>query len=446
MYREAERRILAEINKKPYGSAREYTRRLRRQIASILNDLHLDNERWSMEAIQAMYEIGRKRTYRTVKQEYRKKGRKPPELPSKSVDQEAAVEWKRAQYLADTEKAIASTRQKLNRIITGALAAVLFTGSVYSEQAKSVNDTVKKAVAEHGVSISDRNTNLTDYAQTAAESIEHDLYNEAVIDLSKRLSGGLIHISEHYGSCPLCAPYQGIVYSTEPGNPYYPYLYDTPFQEAYGNFHPRCRHVATLWIEELKSENELVEMRRKSNRSFDIGGKGWTKEETEKARRSLEAYRERQRKNRRVYDDRKQYARYKAVLGDDAPRSFAGFRRMKGTNGETWENLKREYRRVNRERNIINEARTENGRHSGKYADAASWSDASLKKAARSYKKQVDLHSEKIATPSKYDTGWDRKSEEQKQGLLRKWGKDKERNDELRIIMEGILKDRGKQL
>ena len=186
---------------------------------------------------------------------------------------------------------------------------------------------------------------MASYGETAAESAEHDMYNTAAINLSRELSGGLVHVSEHWGSCPLCAPYQGLVYSTEPGNPYYPYLYDTPYSEAYGNFHPHCRHVVTLYVEELQNPEEIAAMREKSNRSTEIGGEGWTKEETEKAKRSLEAYRTRQTRNRRIYEDRKQFARYQAVLGDKAPKSFAGFRRSKLADGKAWKELQAEYRK-----------------------------------------------------------------------------------------------------
>lgn len=303
----------------------------------------MDNETWSEEAIPAMYASGRKRAYNTARQEYGSKDREPPELPQESLDEIIDIESKRSQYAVDTGKAITDTKQRLDHVITGAFAAAILVGGIYSRQTRAVNETVKEDVAAHGVSFD--GGSLASYGEAAAESVEHDMYNTATINLSRELSGGLVHVSEHWGSCPLCAPYQGLVYSTDPSDPHYPYLYDTPYSEAYGNFHPRCRHVVTLYIEELQSPEEVAAMREKSNRSTEIGGEGWTKEETKKAKRSLEAYRTRQTRNRGVYDDRKQFARYQAVLGDKAPKSFAGFRRSKLADGKAWRELQTEYRK-----------------------------------------------------------------------------------------------------
>lgn len=337
-YREAEQRILDEINKQPRGSAREYAQKLRARVAAILDGLYTANERWSAQAIPTMYANGRQKVYNAVRKEYQDNDREPPELPETSVEEEIDVESKRSQYVADTGHAITETRQRLDRIITGAFAAAVLTGGIYARQTRVVRDAVQDEVAQNRML-------LADYAQTAAESIEHDMYNTSAIHLSRELSSGLVHVSEHWGSCPLCAPYQGLVYSTDPSNPHYPYLYDTPYSEAYGNFHPRCRHVVTLYIEALQSPEEVAAMQKKSSRSTEIGGEGWTKAETERAKRSLEAYRSRQTRNRRVYDDRKQYARYKTVLGDKAPKSFAGFRRSKLADGKAWEKLQAEYRK-----------------------------------------------------------------------------------------------------
>ena len=47
-----------------------------------------------------------------------------------------------------------------------------------------------------------------------------------------------------------------------------------------------------------------------------------------------------------------------------------------------------------------------------------------LQKSIRSLEKQIRIHQDKIASPSKYDKGWDAKTEIQKQGLLNKWQKE----------------------
>lgn len=94
----------------------------------------------------------------------------------------------------------------------------------------------------------------------------------------------------------------------------------------------------------MQTPNELGIMKEYSNRSFEIGGQGWTREQTQRAFDGLEAYRARQRCNRQVYIDRRQFERYRQRLGDKAPQSFSAFRRIKAANGARWERLQSEYR------------------------------------------------------------------------------------------------------
>ena len=49
---------------------------------------------------------------------------------------------------------------------------------------------------------------------------------------------------------------------------------------------------------------------------------------------------------------------------------------------------------------------------------------ASLKRAIRKYKKNIQEHTDKISNPSKYVDAWDSKTDVQKQGLIRHWEKE----------------------
>lgn len=54
-----------------------------------------------------------------------------------------------------------------------------------------------------------------------------------------------------------------------------------------------------------------------------------------------------QARNRRLYEDQKQYERYRLVLGDDAPKTFSVFRRVKAAGGERWREIQQQYKRLN---------------------------------------------------------------------------------------------------
>lgn len=81
-------------------------------------------------------------------------------------------------------------------------------------------------------------------------------------------------------------------------------------------------------------------------------------------------------------------------------------------------------------------------RHAGVYRDAVNKSKPRLLKSIKSHEEQVQLHADKIAHPEKYDTGWSSKSEQEKEGLLRKWRKDMQRNAEQAAIEKETLKER----
>ncbi len=81
-------------------------------------------------------------------------------------------------------------------------------------------------------------------------------------------------------------------------------------------------------------------------------------------------------------------------------------------------------------------------RHKGVYADAMRHKQRTLEKSISSHTAQVMEHADKIAHPEKYDIGWGEKDERQRDGLLKKWGKDLQRNAEQAEIEIEVWKER----
>ena len=162
----------------------------------------------------------------------------------------------------------------------------------------------------------------------------------------------LYKISSHSTTCPLCAPYEGRVYSRSGADPDFP-----PLAAAFGkvdpdgpndlsnswlNIHPNCLHVLLPWTDAGMSEAEVAELKRKS--SFvtnppDIDPR------TEKQRRR---YREQQQARRRELDTYKQWERYRLALGDKLPKRWETFARHKKANDEVYQKWRREYRLFNK--------------------------------------------------------------------------------------------------
>ena len=81
-------------------------------------------------------------------------------------------------------------------------------------------------------------------------------------------------------------------------------------------------------------------------------------------------------------------------------------------------------------------------RNRGVYADAIKKRQKNLEKSIASHTAQVEEHARKVKNPDKYDTGWSEKDDRQKQGLLKKWGKDLQRNAEQAEIEIEVWKER----
>lgn len=140
-------------------------------------------------------------------------------------------------------------------------------------------------------------------------------------------------MTTHYPTCEICAPLQGRVYSISGKDKRFPPL-SQAFKNGYHNVHPNCRHSVHAWIEDLQDPEELQQ-------ALDDGGKPFEDLRPEEEKK---LYNEQQSQNRRARDDRRQYERYKERLGEDAPKTFSAFRRMKKAGGAPWGVLEAQYK------------------------------------------------------------------------------------------------------
>ena len=97
---------------------------------------------------------------------------------------------------------------------------------------------------------------------------------------------------------------------------------------------------------------------------------------------------------------------------------------------------------VNVDSSKVYQAAKDGVRHSGVYRDALNKSKQRLQKSIKSHEEQVVLHADKIANPEKYDKNWNSKTQQEKDGLLKKWRKDMQRNAEQAAIEKEVFKER----
>ena len=354
-YKKAQEEITAEVEKNPKGTEAEYKEKLLAKITIILSALYVFTEKWSEENIPRLYEDGLVDSYAAIDREYKAAKKDTPNFGGWTIVDDVASNNAKTNFNAYLTNAINSTRQHMETEIQQAAMAATEQAIAKGQSTRIMQDNLIEMLKSKGIESVSYVRNgktcymqLDAYAELVAKTTEHEIRNTANINLGARIGNDLVKMSEHWGSCPICAPYQGRVYSVSGADTRYPYLYSTPWSSTYQNFHPRCRHVITQWIEGLHTPEENKKMQEYSGRSFEIGGEGWTKAQTKAANESLASYRQREDRIRSLYTDRKQYERYQAVLGDDAPKTFSAFRRMKTADSERWKFTELDYRRRNK--------------------------------------------------------------------------------------------------
>lgn len=174
------------------------------------------------------------------------------------------------------------------------------------------------------------------YANMVARSTTREAGNIARENQLIENGYDLVEMSTHYPTCEICAPLQGRVYSISGDDPRFPPL-SVAFSSGYHNVHPNCRHVIVPFIESLQTPEELEAATVKSNQPM----------KDTRSRQEVELYKNQQAQHRQARQDLYQYERYKARLGDHAPKGYVAFRRMKNTAGANWERLEKTYRAAN---------------------------------------------------------------------------------------------------
>lgn len=162
----------------------------------------------------------------------------------------------------------------------------------------------------------------------------------------------LYQISSHSTACPLCAPYEGRVYSKSGTDPDFP-----PLAAAFGkvdpsgpddlantwlNIHPNCRHVLLPWTPAGRTPEEIQKIK-----DFSSPEKNPFTHDP-RSKKQIAAYRKKEAARAKWLRMYKQWEDYRVTLGDKVPKTYQTFERHKLANDDKYKEWERLYREANK--------------------------------------------------------------------------------------------------
>lgn len=357
IYEQTEKRLFAIIQKKgAFASAAVYERSLLQQVQKELNRLKANSAKTVDELVIENYQS----SLNELIEDLKKIGAPidtditPAQLAMSKLNTRQ-IELIARNATGDFNKAIniigRRTQDMIRTVTLEATAQKLSTGQTVRQMQKSLTEIFK---AQNVFSVPYKNgasMPIKKYAEMTARSTTAETQNKAQTTQATEWGYDLVEMTSHSPTCPICAMYQGRVYAitkeaangkykAPDGTPLmFPYLYDTAFAKGYETIHPNCRHRIAIFPARAYKKEELLKFSQKSTAPFED-----TRTDAE-----CKAYAEQQAEKRRRNENRKQYERIKAVLPNDAPKSFAGFVRMKQANSEKYQELMSDYRYIMRQ-------------------------------------------------------------------------------------------------
>lgn len=162
----------------------------------------------------------------------------------------------------------------------------------------------------------------------------------------------LFKVNSTSTACPLCAPYEGRVYSKSGTDPDFPPLAsafgkvdaDGPdtLANTYLNIHPNCQHSLSPWTPAGRSEEEIQKIKDFSNPKTNP----FTRDpRTEK---QIKAYRRKEQARAEWLNNYRQWERYRMTLGDKVPKTYATFEKHKRADDDKFKAWEKLYREENR--------------------------------------------------------------------------------------------------
>ena len=234
--------------------------------------------------------------------------------------------------------------QVLRNAALEAVAAQEATGAAWTIAQKQMSaDLMGKGITAF-VDKAGRKWSLTDYCNMAVRTTARQAEVASVITADDHDLWQIVKIGS---TCPVCAVYEGRVYSKSGTNPDYPPLASAfgkidpaggnNLENTYLNIHPNCLHSLIKYTTIGKTEKQI--QRDKDFSSFEKN----PLTHDPRTKKQREAYQEKMRNRQKLVNDTHQWKRYKAVLGNECP-DWDDFIKHKRAGDDVYKSLESKFR------------------------------------------------------------------------------------------------------
>lgn len=240
--------------------------------------------------------------------------------------------------MMDMHAAIRTAKASAISTVTNALESVqgdIAKGLITGEPRKVIQQHVAKSFEAEGltafITSDGKKLPLDFYAMTVTRSKVKTAQIEGAIQRYKENDQDLVQIVGNGDGCAVCANHQGKVVSLTGETEGFPTADEIPLPI----YHPNCRCGIIPFSVIGKSDTEIEDAKQRNSEYVPDAD---PRTETQK-----KAYEHEQEQRRKVNNEKKYYARMKAMDVEGLPKTLGGFRRSKRSGSDNWKKLESAY-------------------------------------------------------------------------------------------------------
>jgi|LSQX01.1.fsa_nt_gb hypothetical protein len=271
VYRRAYLDILETIARKTAkGNVTGFERAMLEDVNRILLELDNNAVNWANQVIPRVYNTFAELVLET----WIKAGLRPPRMRAGFAQvHRMAVQVLADNFLANMRDAHNFIGRRVRDEWRKASLEVVTEKVAAGQTVREAKNRLQHLIAEMGLGAfrdaRGREWRLDAYAEMVARTTTAEATNLGTVNQLRALGHDLMQMTSHDGSCEVCAPYQGRIYSISGKSKDYPPLSIVPgISDGYWTLHPRCRHRFSPYIPELDKNRRAN--REMSNSPFDV--------------------------------------------------------------------------------------------------------------------------------------------------------------------------------